>query len=765
MNFLNAILLGGSAAMLAPLLIHLLNRSRFRTLDWGAMHLLETALQSNSRRFQWERWLLLLVRCLIPILFALALARPVLTSFQLTSAAGNKALVILFDDSFSMAATDGQSSLLEQGKSQLSKIIDTCGPAEIALWSASSPPHNLLDGSSLDKAKVRESLQTLKSAAGTSSTRAAFLAGLKQLQAMSEPNKQLIVVSDFQASHWRAVSHSQLQTIQEPLNTASSKLQIVLLPVGPAASHANVSVQVIEAEAKTHLGGSYRWLAQATNHGANSLSSLLLTFQIDGQEVARQSVALSAQSSEQVEFACEFTQLGWHHLALSVDDPSDVHGDDQCFAVVQVTPQPRITIVDDSLSAEQIQSQQFIGTSRYLRLALSAFDEPEKNAYAVDTIPSTLVNDEKLAMSNAVMIANVAQWSDKLLHSLNDYVVAGGGLLVFEQRSGDSLASTSRATLELRQHSSDQALPLFGSLVGAMRSVSQEQALHLETSTPGPSGWMAWNAATDPLRSLTFTRWVQLTNNPQASAARTLLRLSNGDPWLVEQEVGQGIVVQCASSCGDDGTNMPRQTSYVPLILSLAEKLTQHGSHRAQVTSGEPITLHVVHAPQKVDGERADQTSIAKGVAVIEIKRIQVEGRSGPEHSPAAPFPIDCPIHDDRASFTSTREPGVFAAKFKATAALASLPAAMPVDPALFAVAIDPQESQLTPLTKTELNRLADQLGASLVFSASEYDAMQKLQRDGWEFWRWIVLVVLALLFVELLFGLRLAASSGRGAA
>ena len=769
--------------MLAPLLIHLLNRSRYRTLDWGAMHLLEAALQSNARRLQWEQWLLLLIRCLIPILLALALARPVLTSFQLASAAGNKALVLLLDDSLSMAATDGQSSLLEQGKNQITKIIDSCGPAEIALWSTSSPPRNLLDGSSLQHEKVLASLQELESAVGTSSTFTAIMAGLRQLQAMGEPNKQLVVVSDFQASQWRTVSDSQLQSIQQQLNSPPTKLQLILLPVGPAASYANVSVQVLEASATTHLGSSYSWLAQVTNHGVAPLANLQLIFEVDGQELTRRTVSLAANSSEQVEFACEFTQLGWHHLALNVDDPSEVHGDDRCYAVVQVTPQPHVTIIDDSLTADQIQSQQFTGTSRYLRLALAAFNKTEENAFVVQTVSSAQVNREMLAKSDAVMVADVAQWSDDLLSSLKEFVNLGGGLLVFEQQYEDSQASTLNASLEQRRHWSEQAPALFACLVGELRSVDQEQALHLDASTPGSSDWISWNAAADPMRSLTFTRWVQLTPDAQAPdtgtllrlksgsvvstenekhqvpAAQTLLRLANGDPWLVEQDVGQGIVLQCASSCGDVGSNMPRQASYVPLMLSLAEKLTQHGSHHAQVTTGEPITLHVVRSIKKTGDEPTHQASKADRVAAIEVKLVEHSESNLPESS------SDWPIHDDRATFTSTRAPGIYATKFEAAVAQGSLPPDIGIDPAQFAVAIDPLESELTSLPKTELERLADQLGATLVFSATEYGDMQKLQRDGWEFWRWVVLAVLALLFVELLFGLRMAAGNGRGAA
>ena len=79
MTFLNGVLAFGALAFAIPLFIHIFNRSRFRTVQWGAMHLLESVIKVNHRRFRIDQLILLLVRCAIPVLLALSLARPVLT--------------------------------------------------------------------------------------------------------------------------------------------------------------------------------------------------------------------------------------------------------------------------------------------------------------------------------------------------------------------------------------------------------------------------------------------------------------------------------------------------------------------------------------------------------------------------------------------------------------------------------------------------------------------------------------------------------------
>jgi hypothetical protein len=71
MTFLNAILLGGLLAGAIPIIIHIINRNRFRRVQWGAMHLLEQILRTQRRRLRIEQLILLIVRTAIPSLLAI----------------------------------------------------------------------------------------------------------------------------------------------------------------------------------------------------------------------------------------------------------------------------------------------------------------------------------------------------------------------------------------------------------------------------------------------------------------------------------------------------------------------------------------------------------------------------------------------------------------------------------------------------------------------------------------------------------------------
>ena len=73
-----AFALAGLLAATGPVVIHLLNRRRYRVIDWGAMAFLRRAATRSRRAVKLRDLLLLILRTLAILLFGLALARPVL---------------------------------------------------------------------------------------------------------------------------------------------------------------------------------------------------------------------------------------------------------------------------------------------------------------------------------------------------------------------------------------------------------------------------------------------------------------------------------------------------------------------------------------------------------------------------------------------------------------------------------------------------------------------------------------------------------------
>ena len=75
-GFVHPALLAGAGLALVPLVIHLLNRQRYKPLRWAAMRFVLAAQRRTRRRVQLENLLLLFLRMAGIALLALAVARP-----------------------------------------------------------------------------------------------------------------------------------------------------------------------------------------------------------------------------------------------------------------------------------------------------------------------------------------------------------------------------------------------------------------------------------------------------------------------------------------------------------------------------------------------------------------------------------------------------------------------------------------------------------------------------------------------------------------
>ena len=103
----NPLMLGvGALAIMSPFIIHLLNKRRFKIVNWAAMDFLFDAEKKNRRRVKLENFILLLLRCLAMLLLGLLLARPFLPSGVFGDAAQFQR-VILLDDSLSQGVKIG----------------------------------------------------------------------------------------------------------------------------------------------------------------------------------------------------------------------------------------------------------------------------------------------------------------------------------------------------------------------------------------------------------------------------------------------------------------------------------------------------------------------------------------------------------------------------------------------------------------------------------------------------------------------------------
>src|SRR5262245_5026357 len=128
LGFANAPLLYGLAAASVPILIHLLNRRKFREVRWAAMRFLLAAIRRNQRRIRIGQWLLLAIRTLIILLVVTAMAKPFLESMGVVLAGHRVHRVLVLDASLSMGYADGGVGRFDKAKTLAAELVKSSRP-------------------------------------------------------------------------------------------------------------------------------------------------------------------------------------------------------------------------------------------------------------------------------------------------------------------------------------------------------------------------------------------------------------------------------------------------------------------------------------------------------------------------------------------------------------------------------------------------------------------------------------------------------------
>ena len=141
LGFANPPLLYGLAAASVPIIIHLLNRRKFREVPWAAMRFLLAAIRKNQRRVRIEQWLLLAIRTLIIMLVVSAMAKPFLESVRRrhrrpADAPGARARRLA-----EHGLTSGDTSRFDQAKAVATQLVkDSRRGDAISLIMMGNPP-------------------------------------------------------------------------------------------------------------------------------------------------------------------------------------------------------------------------------------------------------------------------------------------------------------------------------------------------------------------------------------------------------------------------------------------------------------------------------------------------------------------------------------------------------------------------------------------------------------------------------------------------
>ncbi|WP_152049490.1 BatA domain-containing protein [Tautonia marina] len=712
MTFLTPLLLWGTLLGAVPLIIHLLNRRRFRRVDWAPMRLLKLTVRRNRRRLQIEQWLLLLLRIALPILLFLMLARPILDPTGLEGWAGpgsRTSRIVLVDDSLSMGYVGEGPPAFQQAREVAAALLSQARPQDrCSLVTTSMPGVPVLlevEGSRQD--------ELANAALGLSPTEThtawpAVFEGLNGvLESCTFPTQQLTIITDLRRSGWDEGVGPIARAWQE------RGLVVRIVDVGDDGDRAgNLAVEALEPMDRTILADAEsRWEATIRNDSPRTIAGVSAILRVDDAPTEFPLPEIAPNSVARVPITVRFPGPGPHDLAIELPEDS-MPGDNRRWAAVEVKEALRIRLVDGEPSSEP-----FGGEVDYLAAPLS-IGVGDADAWRVEVVQEDDFLSNRLELPDVLILANVAaptpEQADRLIRLVRD----GMGLMIFagarmdvgsyhdllDRDEARLLPARMRAMVdqEIRGVIIEPVRPspleaLLELRPSALERVAARQIMTVEESAEDSEG---------DVRVL--ARW----NDPERS------------PAVIERIVGEGRVLLWTTTADRDGNDWPVEPSFV-LAIREAVRGTARATPLAKiVTAGEPIR-NVVESSQSLSDIRLFPPNDAEP-RVLNAVPINASA----DESPSTSLAIDV---------LDTRRAGLYRITWSEgpLGAQSDLSAANP----------DPIESELDRIGRDELTQLLSPLEVELASARSGTDAL--LAPTGRELWRALAWGLLALMIAE----------------
>ncbi len=466
------LLLTGAGAVSIPIIIHLLNRKRFRVVDWAAMRFLLAAQRKNARKMRLEQLILLVVRCLIVLLLALALTAvtpwaeavwqalfPGAASYAVSTQRTHK--VIVLDGSFSMALRVGDKDVFDRARRAAEQVIhdSPSGDAFSVVLMASSP-RRVVGEPAEDGRKVAAELQGLRLPHGNADvagTLNAVEAILRQSPAKFV-DREVYFITDLQQATWLGDlrptpegSGASPPALTAVLQKIQERARTVLVDVGQeVGSNLAVTRLGINAQLATTTGAT-PITAVIQNYGPDAKEQVHVRLLVGKARAAAPDAPLETRLAQEMDlklgrggntvtFPYKFTSPGEYviQVRLGTDDApaDDLAPDDVRSAVVTVKDQVPVMLVNGKVGTTgggKLTDE----ATEWLRFALN----PARDEVVPGPLPTKpkVVGEKEfddaglgdLTPYDCVFLCDVKQLTPPEVRRLETHVRQGGGVVFF----------------------------------------------------------------------------------------------------------------------------------------------------------------------------------------------------------------------------------------------------------------------------------------------------------------------------------------------
>ena len=660
-------LLGG-LAIAAPILIHLLNKRRFKIVEWAAMDFLFEADKKNRRRVQLENFILLMLRCLAMLLIALLLARPFLPS-SMTSVlqqAQKYERVILIDDSLSQRVLMDAQPALEVAKQSVEKLITqlaTTNESEdwLTIMLTSRPDQPLLANEPVTTNTLPSITQTIDDLECSDKV-ADYSVSLGELRRYVSGQRENVsrvayLYTDMRQRDWIDTAQADSETAPNKIinEVGESTLGCFIVDVGSQTDN-NLAILSVRPDSLLVADKVIRFNVTVANYGAATITDARVLLQVDDghpdYEVIR---SIAPGAIEEVAFRYVFAGSK-PDAGLLIDNSASVKAGFRNYRI-------RAEIDRQSLGETGLANDQLLEDSSALFAARviegisvllvdgdpSASSERSETHYlhSLDVIgtglnmeTATVSELETVSLSKyqVIFLCNVDEASPDRIKSLEQWVDDGGALVLMP---GNRVrASTFNAAF---YRNGAGVSPISLTSIAGDPTMSSWVNFEIDPQIH-PALKVIVDSDASSLSNVDIFSWwkSELVKEQIGKSISVPLRLNDQDnsAAMVERSLGDGKIIVFTIPGDGDWTMWPSSPTFAPVMIDLIDYLLGTKIDNSSVEIGGTISYPVdlpvfqnrvalrnpknekVEAVAKPIGDSADaQASILYNVQFDDINR------------------------------------------------------------------------------------------------------------------------------------------------
>jgi len=535
MEFLNPFMLFALGAAALPVIVHLFHFRRPRKVDFSSLTFVRELQKTTMQRVRLRQWLLLALRLLAIVCLVCAFARPSLTG-QVAGAVGGAArssAALVVDNSLSMTLRDAEGEYLRQAKDIVSGLIREFEERdEIFLRTTAGDD---VPRRPLSPAAAIDAVEDIRASAAGVSLLEAVASATEALEEAAHPNREVYIVSDMQAP---ALADT-VRAVQV------EGIRAYLLPIG-GRKQANVAVVDVRIDSRiVEAGRPVRLSATLANYADEPVEGYVASVFLEGRRLAQATADLLPGEPTEVNFTVTPPGSGWLSGVVQIEE--DVYPfDDQRYFTLHVPERRRILIVRGEGE-----------NTGFLELALSPELARGQVAFDVTIIPETSLAATGPEGYDAVVVAGAQTLSSGETEVLARYVAGGGGLLLSPSSSGQDYNA-------LLERVGGGRISGFNGSLGSQTRIASFDRVELEH--PLFEGVFHTEEEGDAPNVERPEIWFAARYEPESAGEQSIIRLSNGDPFLQEIRHERGVALLLAVAPDARWSELPVRGLFIPLM-------------------------------------------------------------------------------------------------------------------------------------------------------------------------------------------------------